>query len=741
MAIPVLFITFNKREKINTTPTLYLTSMRETIERITPEVISLIAQKTDNIAIIANSNMEIQWVNEAFENITGYSFKEVLGKTPGFLHGPNTDKKIIAKMNRSLELGKEFKGELINYDKKGKPYWVDSHIIPIHNEKGDITSYIALEKDITDQKDFEDQLKEAQYRLNAIHKSINDYNFFIDTNRKVLAFSRAGEEIVRRTMGTRIKVGEDFREYIDPESIIRFDNYFDEVLRTKKTIAREDRIELPNNYTKWFYISYAPVFDDKKNILGVTFNAVDITERKEGEIKLKASEERLRTIYENREDSNLLVDTSFKILSFNNIAKDRIKLLFGKDIKVGDSLHKYITDESRDEINAKLNDVLTNKVTLSYESELIAQNGELFNFVSTYIPIIEKDKVVAISTNTTNVTNHKKAEQRLIDSEAKLKAVFNNSNEAKYFIDTKRRLLAFNDKAEALRHQINQEELILGELLDNFIPPNKVTQFKSNVSKCINSVKEMTVEDKLDTVNGEKWLRMTFNPVFDNKKQLWGVLIKQADITKEKHAQLKLKESEYKLRAVYESTLDSNILLDMNFNILSFNNIAQHFIKSYYNKSLKIGRSIFNISNKDDTLILKKRLDDLLKTKAPVSAESSRTFKSGVTAHFRFVYVPTFNRKGEIIGISINISDITARKLYEQQLEHKNKVLQDIAEMQSHGLRRPLANILGLGQLIEKLEPPINLKEPVEMLLKSTKELDEEVYKIVKGTHFTDNNN
>lgn len=114
---------------------------------------------------------EIVYVNEAFTRISGYTAEEAIGKTPRILQGPDTDRDELDRLKSVLSQGKSFKGELKNYTKSGDPYWLDISIAPIRNESGLITHYTAIERNITDRKEFE---KELQREKDIAEKEITE---------------------------------------------------------------------------------------------------------------------------------------------------------------------------------------------------------------------------------------------------------------------------------------------------------------------------------------------------------------------------------------------------------------------------------------------------------------------------------------------------------------------------------------------------------------------------------------
>lgn len=125
---------------------------------------TVIASANDGVVITKADNIEepgpeIIFVNSAFEKITGYSAKEVIGKSPRMLQGDDTNKETLKELKEGLINGSGFKGELLNYSKDNVSYWLDIGIVPIKNQNDEITHFAAIERDITEKKRAETDLK------------------------------------------------------------------------------------------------------------------------------------------------------------------------------------------------------------------------------------------------------------------------------------------------------------------------------------------------------------------------------------------------------------------------------------------------------------------------------------------------------------------------------------------------------------------------------------------------------
>lgn len=102
----------------------------------------------DAVAVILTDvNRRIQWVNEDFTVITGYSFEEVVGKSPSLLQGEKSEFQAIEKIRNGLNDKKSFKAEILNYRKNGEEYLCKLVIHPIYNIDDELTNYIAFEID------------------------------------------------------------------------------------------------------------------------------------------------------------------------------------------------------------------------------------------------------------------------------------------------------------------------------------------------------------------------------------------------------------------------------------------------------------------------------------------------------------------------------------------------------------------------------------------------------------------
>jgi len=113
------------------------------------------------LIVITDLQGNIEYVNPYFEEITGYTLQEVLGKNPSFLSSGELKQRDYELLWETISSNKTWEGEFLNVKKDGSVYWEKAKIRSIVDKNNNPTHYIAIKEDITEKKDIERKLKHS----------------------------------------------------------------------------------------------------------------------------------------------------------------------------------------------------------------------------------------------------------------------------------------------------------------------------------------------------------------------------------------------------------------------------------------------------------------------------------------------------------------------------------------------------------------------------------------------------
>lgn len=142
-----------------------VTELRATSRRLSLAEQALRATPTP--VLVTDPNGIIQWVNPAFNQVTGYSDAEVIGATPRILNSGKQSREVYENLWATIRRGEVWRGQLCNRKKDGGLYYQEMIVAPVRDAEGKINHYVAVQSDVTSQRQLEQQLARAQ-RLESI---------------------------------------------------------------------------------------------------------------------------------------------------------------------------------------------------------------------------------------------------------------------------------------------------------------------------------------------------------------------------------------------------------------------------------------------------------------------------------------------------------------------------------------------------------------------------------------------
>ena len=280
-------------------------------------LLSIIAEKNINSVIICDSEGKIEWVNNSFISMSGYSFEEVLGKKPGHvLQGKDSSLEQIHYLRTQIRNGLPFKCELINYKKNGEKYWVNLQGQALYNKEGKILKYFAIEEDITNKKTLEHQKEELANSVAKNNKDLEGYALIASHDLKapirsiysLITMVKEDNELNEQTneylsiiekklekMDHQIE-GILVYAQIDKEDFINEEVNCNEIVKNSiESILIPDKINV--NIIRDLPIIYADRFRLQQLFQNVISNAVNFIDKPKGIVEIDYKEERNSFIF------------------------------------------------------------------------------------------------------------------------------------------------------------------------------------------------------------------------------------------------------------------------------------------------------------------------------------------------------------------------------------------------------------------------------------------------------------
>jgi PAS domain S-box-containing protein len=381
---------------------------------------ALIARETDNAVVITDPDGCVQWINQGFEKLTGYSFHEVNGKIPGqLLQGPDTDPQAIINLSEALKNQHSIEQDVINYTKSGIPYWVHLQIQPVFDPTGKLVNFISIQKNVSSEKLLQQEIKDSEQRLRMILESALDGVIIIDDQSLVLTWTRQSEVIFGWT--AEEVIGKPLGNFIVPERMR--DQHLAGMKRYLSTgIPRilNQRIEITGKNKSGAELSIeltiTPIKKDDKLVFSAFIR--DISKAKEALNNLKSMTSRLSALISTLNSGILVEDENRNIALINQLFCDMFgipvnpEFLIGTDCTNSAEQSKNLFENPEQFIN-RIDELLSIR-EISLNEEIMLADGRFFE--RDYIPVISGGTFLGNLWQYKDITQRKKNDKILEQS-------------------------------------------------------------------------------------------------------------------------------------------------------------------------------------------------------------------------------------------------------------------------------------------------------------------------------------
>ena len=392
------------------------------------------------------------YVNKQLAEMLGYIPEEILNQ-PFFNF---VDKPLQNDARQFFERRK--KGFKDRYDfrfvkKDGSILWVIVSASPIFDNKGKFVGTMGLLTNIAERKLNEQLLEKSAQQWNSTFNAISDIICVIDSEGKITRCNHASERLFKKPYENII--GKTCWEVLNcPSERLKKCP----IINMQKTHKRETVTQQIDG--KWFHSSVDPIIDDKGNMIGGVHIISDITKYKLAQNQLRESEEKWRIITENSAEYILTVDLN-GIIQFINRT-----VTIPKEKVIGTSFYSYFSDKFKQVIKNCFERIKNTRRPDSYYAEYIRsihpidpidpihptypKDGNVLSYEAHVGPIIKSDKVVGFVISSLDITERKKAEDALRESEQLYRTITEYSNDMIWTLDSEGNFLFFNRRSEII---------------------------------------------------------------------------------------------------------------------------------------------------------------------------------------------------------------------------------------------------------------------------------------------------
>ncbi len=394
-----------------------ITERKKTEEELV-RLSSAVKTSIDGI-IISDLNGKIVEANEATLKMYGTNDKnDLIGKNSFDLLVPEDQKKALVAMKETLENGYSKSLDYNVITKNCSKIPVEMSIAIMKAQDGKPIGFVGVARDIADRKRMEKALQESEERFRQVAENSWEWIWEVDAN----GLYTYASPVVEGILGYKAEelVGKKhFYDLFHPEDREELKKAAFQGFAEKSPFHEFfNRNVHKNGNTVWLSTSGVPIVDDKGNLLGYRGSDTNITERKLAEKALQESEEKWRYLTEYSPDQIMLLDKDANILYVNRPPPD----LTSKEM-IGESVYKYIPSEFHEVAAITIKNVFETGKLNSYYTEYHTKKGEVRHFEVRIGPIFYLGEVVALISSSSDITERKKAEEKLDEIMNELMAI------------------------------------------------------------------------------------------------------------------------------------------------------------------------------------------------------------------------------------------------------------------------------------------------------------------------------
>ncbi|GEO11181.1 PAS domain S-box protein [Segetibacter aerophilus] len=530
---------------------------------------SVLFNTISDATIVTDRNFLVTNWNRSAEEIFEWSALEAIGQSVRSIAEPLYPGTTPEKVRELLFSKGYWKGEIIAHKKSGEAFSTLVSVGIVRDKEGDISQFVSVIKDISKQKKLEEQLRDLNDQLEQ--KVVAKTNELADVFNRIsagfIAFDKEGNCTHINTSAASF-IGGDIKKLIGQRIWEVAPSLFE-------TAFYSAYLEAANGQQQVRVIEYLELLDKWYEAIlypsdqGMSVFFEDVTDKKKGETALAESELRYRTIVETAQEGIWMTDEDLKTTYVNRKMCEMME--YSSEEIIGKTPFSF---RNQNDLQDVLDRAQLRKQGKSekHESQFITKSGRvLYTQVSTNPIFDHEGKFKGSLAMVTDITYLKAAEEEKEFQRRNRDALINSTTDLIWSVSNDYKLIAGNKAfLNSMKGSLGVEPTVGTPLLSsNDVPTHYLNLWKKLYDKALAglSFKE-EINASLETSSPTSWIIVSFNPIFNNDI-VEGVACISRDVTEEKLAEQKLKDSEEKYRRAetmgklghWELDLSTSILL------------------------------------------------------------------------------------------------------------------------------------------------------------------------------------
>jgi PAS domain S-box-containing protein len=485
----------------------------EDVEKL--KLLQLGLNQSASCIVITNIDGEIEYVNDAFEKLTGYSRQEVMGQNPRVLKSGAQPEEFYVHLWETIVAGQQWQGEFKNKKKDGTYYWERASISPIFDRKGRVSHFIAVKENITEQKRISDELKLSEERHARAQRIGNIGHWVLDIATSEIEWSEQTYSIYGKS--------KDFKPSFDsviacmlPQDINKVKQAISLSIENSVGNSLIHRINAEGSI-KYVEERWEVLHNQNQELTHLIGTCLDITAQKALEFNFQLKSEILRSVLTSMDDLVFVLDANGNFYEFYQTERADL-LLTDPELFIGKHYSEVLPSSMVTLLDEKFLNVRDRHVIETLEYSLIIQGTVRWFNAKISLALSPEGKRDRFTVVVRDITDERLVQQALKESEQKYRIQSDLLPHVHWVSRADGQTIYINRKG----HEFYGEHLSLDQLSSwSLLNPSDVGEAMEIWKVCLAAKSEYSNIERHRHHNGQyHWMQVNATPVLDEKEEI-----------------------------------------------------------------------------------------------------------------------------------------------------------------------------------------------------------------------------